>query len=142
MSSEVSFTGACKSPVPSSEGYVCPYCPYVRESAAMVRGHINCNHELVNFYECPNCPFTTMKQKSMKDHLVENHSGNYRDEPTFADIIKLKVNDPAKVKALQIREKGVSGPQHQQQEANTTGGGSQKGKVVSKYEQCFYTVVK
>lgn len=132
----LSFTGACKSPVQFKDQtgvlFKCPYCPYAREKAAMVRGHINIQHELINFYECFNCPFTTLKQKTMKDHLVEKHSGNFGgNEPTFADIMKLKVSDKSKIRALQAKEKGTNAHQQEQVVTTTPGVTSSKGKVVS-----------
>ena len=136
MFTDLSFTGACKSPVQYKDHtgvlFKCPYCAYARDRAAMVRGHINTQHELVNFYECSNCPFTTLKQKSMKDHLMEKHSGNFgSSEPTFSDIMKLKITDKAKIRALQVKERGHSARQQEPVVTATPGVTSNRGKLVS-----------
>ena len=65
---------------------------------------------------------------------MEKHPGN-NSEPSAADIMKLKISDKVRIRALQLKERGQARPQ-QQQAATTplTAGPLSKKAVVSTFD--------
>ena len=71
------FTGHCKSPIQgqtTGEGTVfrCPYCPYAKDKAILIRSHINVKHELTNFYQVADHIFSVESFDYFLGYMIGN----------------------------------------------------------------------